>query len=285
MNWDDIRYFLALVRGGTLSEAGNILMVKHSTVSRRMSKFEKHFKINLFHRMPKGWILTDDGNVLLNRAKNIESEIYEFQRAIDDNFNMTGAVKISATSLLATNFIIPYLERFNRNFPLVSIDISCDNKNANLINGDVDIALRLGEISELNLIARPLGSLKYALYGHEKYMSVPEKERKYIGFCGNYPNTPQKNWLNEYLKEKECLIKTNDLSVMFNAISSGLGVGILPKFMVKDKCDLIEISLEDNPPPKPVYLVMHTDVRRSPRIRVVADYIIEIFERYRNSGW
>ncbi|EEP94155.1 hypothetical protein yaldo0001_21670 [Yersinia aldovae ATCC 35236] len=55
--------------------------------------------------------------------------------------------------------------------------------------------------------------------------------------------------------------------------------------MVKDKCDLIEISLEDNPPPKPVYLVMHTDVRRSPRIRVVADYIIEIFERYRNSGW
>ena len=109
MSWDDIRYFLAVMRGGSLSAAARALQVQHSTVARRIDALESALGIRLFDRLPRGWPPTDEGLHLAEHAARIETDAHAFARAAQGAAALDGVVRVSASPVFASHFLAPRL--------------------------------------------------------------------------------------------------------------------------------------------------------------------------------
>ena len=147
MSWDDIRYFLAVMRGGSLSAAARALQVQHSTVARRIDALESALGIRLFDRLPRGWPPTDEGLHLAEHAARIETDAHAFARAAGAAA-LDGVVRVSASPVFASHFLAPRLARAQRAWPALRIDLLGEMHAANLYAREADLAVRLSRPTE-----------------------------------------------------------------------------------------------------------------------------------------
>lgn len=277
MQWDDVRYFLALARQGSLSATARSLGIEHSTVARRVSSLEQALELKLFDRLPRGWALTPEGQALYERACLLEEEVQGLRRTALGQASLAGRVRISAPPLLLNHFVLPHLDAFHAAYPQIELELIGDRRNADLGRGEADIALRTNEPQEPDLVARTLAQIRYGLYGTPARCALPESQRTFIGFDDSMPGLPQKRWLDSHVANRRYVLRTNDMAAMCQAAGQGWGIALLPRFLaVKDR-RLQWLEAPVSPPSVPVYLVMHADVRRAPRVRSTADCLIEIF--------
>lgn len=277
MQWDDVRYFLALARQGSLSATARSLGIEHSTVARRVSSLEQALELKLFDRLPRGWALTPEGQALYERACLLEEDVQGLRRTALGQASLTGRVRISAPPLLLNHFVLPHLDAFHAAYPQIELELIGDRRNADLGRGEADIALRTNEPQEPDLVARTLAQIRYGLYGTPARCALPESQRTFIGFDDSMPGLPQKRWLDSHVANRRYVLRTNDMAAMCQAAGQGWGIALLPRFLaVKDR-RLRWLEAPVSPPSVPVYLVMHADVRRAPRVRSTADCLIEIF--------
>ncbi|QRM33324.1 LysR family transcriptional regulator (plasmid) [Microvirga sp. VF16] len=275
MLWDDIRYFLALARSGSLSGASRALGVEHSTVARRVSQLESELEVRLFDRLARGWTLTTEGGDLLSRAEAVEQEVLALRRAATGVDMLSGTVRISAPPLLLSHLILPGLCLFSAAHPGIGLELVGERREADLVRGEADIAIRLGRPSEASLVVRSLGEISYGLYGLAAEVERPRAEQVYIGFDDSMPDLPQKLWLDEYVGGRRFSIKSNDMATMLQAALGGLGIALLPEFLASPHESLRPLEAETRPPVRPVFLVMHPDIRRSRRVRLIADHLTQ----------
>jgi DNA-binding transcriptional LysR family regulator len=276
LQWDDIRYFLAVARNGSLSAAARSLNVEHSTVSRRVDQLETEIRLRLFDRLPRGWQLTDEGNDLQSRAEAIEESVLGFQRSASGVDPLAGTVRVSAPPLLLSNLILPGLAGFIASHPVITLELIGERWAADLMRAEADIAIRLGRPSEPDLVARSVGEVSYGLYGLEHWTAPPRRDRLYLGFDDSIPDLPQKQWFDEYGREAHFALRSNDMGTLLNAALAGLGIALLPDFLATSYPNLLPIPLDRPAPTRPAFLVMHADIRRSRRVRITADHLIGI---------
>ena len=118
LDWNDLRYFLAIHRAGTLARAAARLGINATTAGRRLSALEEQVEARLFDRTPDGYVLTSAGRNLLVRAERIEAEVLNLERSvIGADTRPEGAVRVTATEMLATRFIAPHLPAFHARYP------------------------------------------------------------------------------------------------------------------------------------------------------------------------
>ncbi|KAB0648495.1 LysR family transcriptional regulator, partial [Burkholderia diffusa] len=158
MSWDDLRYFLAVMRGGSLSAAARTLQVQHSTVARRIDALESALGIRLFDRLPRGWPPTDEGLHLAEHAARVEADVHAFARAAQGAAALDGVVRVSASPVFASHFLAPRLARAQRAWPALRIDLMGEMHAANLYAREADLAVRLSRPSEPGLAARRPGT-------------------------------------------------------------------------------------------------------------------------------
>jgi DNA-binding transcriptional LysR family regulator len=279
MQWDDVRYFLALARQGSLSATARLLAIEHSTVARRVSSLEQALGLKLFDRLPRGWTLTAEGQALYERACLLESEMQSLQRAALSQSTLAGRVRVTAPPLLLNYFVLPRLDEFHAKYRQVELELMGEMRSAHLGRGEADIALRLSEPLEPDLVARNLGQISYGLYGTQANCALPEPEQVFIGFDGSMPELPLKVWLENHVGTRHYALRSNDMQAMCQAAGQGWGIALLPRFLATKDARL-QLLNEAIPPSLTLYLVMHADVRRAPRIRSTADYLIEMFRAY-----
>ncbi|WP_448205625.1 LysR family transcriptional regulator [Azospirillum sp. sgz302134] len=275
MLWDDIRYFLALARNGTLSGASRALGVEHSTVARRVGQLEAELEVRLFDRLARGWTLTAEGADLLGRAEAVEQEVLTLRRAASGVDSLSGTVRISAPPLLLNHLILPSLRPFSHAHPGVALELVGERREADLVRGEADIAVRLGRPTGASLVVRSLGEISYGLYGLAEAVGRPEEDRVYIGFDDSMPDLPQKLWLDGYAAGRRFSVRSNDMATMLQAALAGLGIALLPDFLALPHESLKALDPAPSPPVRPVFLVMHPDIRRSRRVRLIADHLTE----------
>jgi len=280
MNWDDIRYFLALARQGSLSATARYLEMEHTTVARRVSSLEKALGLKLFDRLPRGWKLTPQGQALYDRASLLEEDMQALQRAALGQSALAGRVRVSAPPLLLSYFVLPQLDAFREAYPQIDLELIGERRGAHLGRGEADIALRMTEPREPDLVARQLGSIGYGLYGAPQCGAVPEAQQTFVGFDDGMPGLAQKLWLDSHAGARRQVLRTNDMQVMCQAAAQGWGIALLPRFLAARDSRLQEVNAATPPPSVPIYLVMHADVRRAPRVRATADYLIALFGRH-----
>ena len=274
--WDDIRFFVAVAREGSLSGAARQLRVEHSTVARRVGALESHIGVRLFDRLPRSWALTDEGEALLAPAKRLEQEVLAFARAAAANTAAQGTVRVSAPPAFASHFIVPLWAAQADRWPGIELDIVGELRSANLQRRDADIAIRFMRPTEPGLAARKLGELAFRLYAAPAWLTRSETDWRFLGYSDPPGNVPHQQLLAEIAGSRPFVLRSNDLTALHNACRGGLGLAMLPAFIARDDAGLVEVPGEGRPVMREVWSVVHPDVRRSPRVRAVADALAEM---------
>jgi DNA-binding transcriptional LysR family regulator len=276
LRWDDVRYFLELARQGSLTAAARVLAVEHSTVARRVTALEKRIGLRLFDRLPKSWNLTQEGEELLQHARRIEDEAHAFSRATLGVSELRGVVRISAPPVFASHFLVPRLAKMRQSWPGVTIEIVGEAREANLFRREADLALRMSRPTEPGLATRPLAEIGYALYATPEWIDRRQEEWEFIGYDNSLRDTPQQQWLDKQATGRPFALRSNDLAALHQACRAGLGIAALPHFLARDDQALVRIPGQGSRVSRSVWMVVHPDVRRSARVKVVADAVVEM---------
>ncbi len=265
-----------MARAGSLSGAARQLRVEHSTVARRVGALESQIGVRLFDRLPRSWALTTEGEALLAPAERLEEEAMAFTRAAAASTAAQGTVRVSAPPAFASHFLVPLWAAQSERWPGIALDIVGELRSANLQRRDADIAIRFMRPTEPGLAARKLGELAFRLYAAPAWLSRPEADWRFLGYSDPPGNVPHQQLLADIAATRAFVLRSNDLTALHNACRGGMGLAMLPAFMARDDAALVEVPAEGLPVLREIWSVVHPDVRRSPRVRVVADALAEM---------
>ncbi|MEM7020729.1 MAG: LysR family transcriptional regulator, partial [Pseudomonadota bacterium] len=160
IDWDDLRFFLAVARTGTVTGAARRLSVNHSTVTRRITAFEKKVGVRLFERLSTGYVTTPAGEDVLNHAERMETEFNAMERHIagrDDKLG--GPLCVTAPATLINNLFMPHIARFIEIYPDIELQLMASYENINLNRREADIAIRITNNPSENLVGRRLSHI------------------------------------------------------------------------------------------------------------------------------
>lgn len=273
LQWDDVRHFLELARQGSLSGAARRLGVEHSTVARRVEALEQALGIRLFDRLPRGWTLTAEGETLAAQAHRLEDEAIAFSRAALGVSSLQGSVRVSAPPVIASHFLVPRLGVLRQAWPGIDLEIIGESREANLARGEADLALRLSRPTAPGLVARALGTIGYGLYAATTYLERPPVQWEFLGYDESLRRVPQQQWLEKIAAGRRFILRSNDLAALHQGARAGLGIAVLPHFLGGDDEVLTLVPGPICPIERQLWLVMHPDLRRSPRTKAVADVL------------
>ncbi|QDF99731.1 LysR family transcriptional regulator [Azoarcus sp. DD4] len=276
MQWDDIRYFLELARTGSLSGAARRLGVEHSTVARRVEALERSLGIRLFDRLPKAWSLTPEGETLVTQAGRLDNEALAFSRAALGVSSLQGTVRVSAPPVLAGHFLAPRLATTRARWQNIDLELIGESRDANLARGEADLAIRMSRPTAPGLAARCIGEMGYGLYAAHGYTRRPREAWEFLGYDDSLVQVPQQRWLAQLAGDRRFVFRSNDLAALLNATRVGLGIAVLPHFLAANDDAVSLVSDPVCPTLRQIWLVMHPDVKRSPRVRLLADLLIDL---------
>lgn len=287
-NWDDTRVFLAIARSGTLSGAAEAMSIGVATISRRLDRLEQSLGVPLFSRHQSGYRLTDDGDALLERAEALEYAGLAFGETANLQGNVAGLVRLATSDNLATHFILPSLKGILDTYPELRIEVLSGVQSVNLHRRDADMAIRMVKPDSGNLTLKRLGTVGFDLYGAKTYLDELEgvpgglalSNAQYVGWSESHQHLPAARWVTRMLRGRPCRVEANTLVAQVSAVSSGLGLGILPHFMARASglhCVQPETGADQT-----LWLVMHSDLAGSRRVRAVADHLIAIFDQHKD---
>jgi DNA-binding transcriptional LysR family regulator len=285
VDWNDLKYFLEVARGGSLTHAAGVLRVSQSTVGRRIAELEARLSTRLFARHQTGYHLTDEGRELLGRAEAVEDNMLAFERGASGlSPGVSGMVRLATSDNLASDLVIPALPRFVARHPQLRLEIVTTTAAVELGRRDADLALRLVRPSHGNLKARRLGAMSYGVYGHRDYLArhpAPDGDplagRAMITWDEAHAHLPAAQWLAKRAPDAHVVLAVSTLRAQIAAARAGLGLAIIPDFLVTDPA-LERVLAPGDVFSDGVWLVMHADLAASSRVRAVADFLAETVE-------
>jgi len=273
IDWDDLRYILAIARAGSLGGAAKVLCVNQSSVYRRLEQFEKTLDVRLFERQRNGYRLTPQGEVLADTAKRIEAETLAVERQLlGSDLKLSGHIRVSTGELLGL-FLLPKLfGEFSKLFPDIYIDLSLDNQMADLSRRDADVVVRATSNPPDNLVGRRVADLAFCAYAHRDYLDRAGRQRpldqyEWLGFDERLARTPQARWLNDEIPMQRCRYSFDSSAAMHESARCGLGAAILPCFAADPLPELERISEVRRSGSFGIWVLTHPDLRRSARVR------------------
>lgn len=283
LDWNDLRYFLAVARTGSTLAAAKQLKASQSTVSRRVIALEEVISVKLFVREPSGYRLTPRGESLLPAAETVEAAILSFSDSVAaEARRLSGTVRLTTVESAANAWVIPALGLLRARYPELRVEIMTTDQNLDLLRGEADVALRFGtKPTEGALIVRHLVDMKEAFYAHEELVSkmgMPTNLSELIRFpliMSIDRDGLINRWLTEHLPNAEIAYRASTLSSIIASVRSGIGASILPCLMGDDTRGLVRLL----PPIAELtahgWMVTTESARRQPHIRAVIDFVVE----------
>lgn len=284
-DWADIRLFLAILDRGSLVAAADHLNLTQPSVGRRLSAMEKRFGTPLFVRAGRRMQLTDAGSAILDSARRMEREMLAIERSLEvQSTALVGEVTISATEGTGTEWLTPVLYDFHARYPEILIKVQIENRQVDLLRREADIALRLGQPKQPDLIAKRLVTVGFGLYASQRYLrnapplnsldDLPAHNIVGLQAAGvdlhGPPMFPQGQVLAGTL-----VYLSNSSSAQLSAVQWGLGIGILSHRWAGIAGRLTRVLPEYSAAEVDLWLVTHEELRHSARIRAVFDFIAE----------
>ena len=287
--WDDVRFFLAVARAGSLSGAARTLGVGHVTVGRRISLLEKRLGVTLLHRTPDGFAVTAAGDAVLRQCIAMENAALDLERVAAGRDSLAaGSVRLTATEALARQIIAPAIAELRKSHPDLRIDLAVGVRSLDIARREADLAVRVGRPSGSGLVCRKLGDVGYSLYASRSYLAtyrLPQRgkglaDQHLITFTGA-PAATSPFFMNEQLEGARIALRCDNPLIQLQAAANGIGIAELACFLGDECADLVRIWPDEVPALRAVWLVTHEDSRRSARIRVASSAIGDVFRRQR----
>lgn len=282
IDWDGIRFFLAVAELGSLSAAAKKLTSNQPTVGRHINLFEKDLGVKLFQRSVKGLCLTFEGEKIYKQSQLIQNHVVKIQRTVQsENNDFISIIKLSIPEGIYSEVLVTKLHDFYKKNPKINLKIDLSISTANLSSGEADIAIRLYRPKETNLVIKKLGNMQMALCSSKKYLnafSLPESlsdlsQHKIISYGNNLLNLPENQWLLKHTENAAHILSSDSTIGRLKATISGCGISIQPLLFLKSNPELLPLLKSETLPSHDVWLVYHSDLRKLSRIRVVLDFL------------
>jgi DNA-binding transcriptional LysR family regulator len=285
LDWEDVRYFVALARHGTLSATARALRVNHATVARRIASLETLLGRTLFDRRAKGYMLTAEGKEVLDEATAMDEAALSVLRRLDAGTELSGLVRLAAGRVLAERFLIDRLRAFHERYPAIDLEVFGGSRVVSLAKREADVALRYGAPKEDNeLVGRRVATITFGLYASAAYRDKLKAGQTlaFIGFDEDSDFIDEAKWMARQFGKQRFSFRTNSQTTQAVAARAGYGVALLPRYIVAThEPDLVQVSLGGRLPKRDVWLLFRRDLTKVPRVRAVADYLVEVFQRER----
>jgi len=285
LDWGHLRFFLELVRTGSQARAAKRIGVDRNTVARRVAALEAELGVALFERGPQGWSQTLAGQELAELAGRVEENVLALARHVDARDPaLRGTVRLTTVPHLATHLLPPALPALRRRHPELVLEVIADARAFDLSRREADLAVRVGRPRDSGLVTRRLSQLAHAFYtavatetgGHA---AVDLRADFFLSSEGD-ANEPQERWLHELAPERRVVYRCNSTTSLLAAARQGLGVVLLPCY-IGDADPALRRLDGPEPPPHEIWLLVHGDLRRTPRVRAVIDWLDELVARAR----
>jgi DNA-binding transcriptional LysR family regulator len=281
LDWEDVRYFVALARRGTLSATARDLRVNHATVARRVASFEDALGRPLFDRRADGYTLTAEGKAVLDEARAMDEAALSVLRRLDAGTELNGLVRLTIGRVLAERFLIDRLRAFHARYPAIDLEIVGGSRVLSLARREADLALRYGSPKDSDLIARRVATIGFGLYASPGYRDkiATGTAPTFIGFDDESDFVAEAAWLAQQFGERRFSLRTSSQTTQAAAARAGFGVALLPRYVAAADPDLVAISLANRLPEREVWLIIRRDLRNVPRVRALTDYLVAVFRR------
>ncbi|WP_341704248.1 LysR family transcriptional regulator [Ferrovibrio sp.] len=269
LDWNDLRYVLELSRRGSLSAAARSLKVNHATVARRIAALETALGVILFDRHARGYRATAAAQPVIAAAEQVEAPLLRLgrQAGARQAEQVEGLVRITATEGVASYSIAPHLPALLQRWPLLQIEIVVEHRSLSLARREADIAFRWARPQSGDLYASRLGTVPHRLYRG----ALLAEQNAVAAFDDSLADLPETQWLGRQPALRPVL-RSNSMQPLLAAARAGACAVLLPDYIGRGFPELV-------PDPgkavvsRDLWLVVHRDLRRAPRVRVVADFL------------
>jgi len=283
-DWNDFRYFLAVARAGTLVGAARALGVEHSTVGRRLAALESALGTKLFTRTPDGLVITRAGQDIRPLAEDMAVRAEAIGRRISgEDARIAGTVRVTASEALSS-YLATKLVFLGERHPELMVEILSGNRAYDLLRGEADLAIRVMELTEPDLVARKIAQAGWSLYASPSYVErrgQPESPEALaghdvVGYDESLVGIPGALWLAKHGTGAKTALRSNSIVNAFNAATFGVGIASLPCFMCAREPRLVRLTALVVGS-RDVFLVVHPDLAKVARVRAVMDFAVETF--------
>src|SRR3984893_8885841 len=211
LDWEDVRYFVALARYGTLSATARGLRVNHATVARRIASLETLLGRPLFDRRADGYALTAEGKAVLDEARSMDEAALSVLRRLDAGTELNGLVRLSVGRVLAERFLIERLRAFHERYPAIDLEVIGGSRVVSLARREADVALRYGSPKDSELVARRVATISFAFYASPAYRDKLKAgdAPTFIGYDEESDFIAEAAWLTRRFGERRFSFRTN----------------------------------------------------------------------------
>lgn len=273
-DWDDLRYFLAVARKGTISEAAVDLNVNHSTVSRRINAYEKQHAVRLFERLPSGYVMTQAAENIYQYALEIEERTLRVERDLfGRDARLQGKLCITAFHGIANTLLLPHLQKFRDQYPEIDLDFSITTEVRDLGAREADIAVRGTPSPPEHLVGKKVADFGRGIYTSPKYQARCLQRHEVILWRENQQSV---DWVVRHFPDARIVLRVDDAMSMRIAVLEGLGMARMPSWIADTAPGLLRLNLEIEPSDWGLWVLIHADLRTTARVRVCRDFLIDV---------
>ena len=283
LDWGHLRFFLELVRTGSHARAAKRMGVDRNTVARRVAALEAELGLALFERGPQGWSQTLAGQELAELAGRVEENVLALARHVDARDPaLRGTTRLTTVPHLATHLLPPALPALRRRHPELVLEVVADARAFDLSRREADLAMRMGRPRDSGLVARRLSQLALAFYAAATTEAGGRGTVDFRAdlFLGDEADLLQERWLDTLAPARRVVYRCNSTTSLLAAARQGLGVVLLPCY-IGDADPALRRLDGPEPAPHEIWLLVHGDLRRTPRVRAVIDWLDELVARAR----
>ena len=295
MDWDKLRIFHAVADAGNLTHAGDTLHLSQSAVSRQIRALEESLNTTLFRRHARGLLLTEQGEMLFEATRSMTRRLDATAARIrDSEEEVFGELRVTTTTGFGTLWLAPRLPRLFERYPNLRIDLMLEERVLDLAMREADVAIRLKEPSQAELIRRRILDVHIRLYASRGYIEkhgLPTtiEELSAHRLITQSPASPQVRAGSDFVQPLLTQAQSSSLTVnnyfgILQGVIHGLGIGSLPDYLTIDHPDLVHVLPGEQSALIPTYLAYVEELRHSKRVGAFRDFIIEEITAFKRKG-
>lgn len=294
MDWDKLKVFHAAAEAGSFTHAGDQLGLSQSAVSRQVSALEQALNVSLFHRHARGLILTEQGELLYRTAHEVFMKLESARAKLTDSRERpNGDLKITTTVGLGTHWLTPKLGEFMDLYPDVRITLITTDEELDLAMREADVAIRLRQPTQPDLIQRKLFAVHYHACATPDYLkrhgtprTIEDLDQHRIVVLGGTvpPYLQPAKWLAEVGRDgkgpRSAFLTINIILGVLRACQQGLGIAMLPDYLVEENHGLVQLFTESEGIVLDAYFVYPEELKSVARVQVFRDFLVSKAQRW-----
>ncbi len=287
LDWDDLRFLLAIREGGSASSAARRLGVDKATVARRVTDLERELGVRLLVRQSSGWRATAAGERVALAARDIDRQLIALRA---DFAGIKGAprtaVSVTAPHWFCTELLLPALPKLLDEAPWIDLSVAATSRVLSLPQREADVALRNSRPDQGDFVVRragELGSTIYASRAYAKRHRIPATHEEWgrhrlVGYVDRITYVPGLRWLDDLVGSVPGIMRTDDAKALREAIKAGVGIGVIPSVLGDRDPGLARYA--DEVHRETIWLASPAEIAGTRAVKLVMAFVAGLFREH-----